>query len=89
MNDVFFGEEQSTWVPALPDPYTDGIYGDVEIHLGFLDRLHVLIDGVVYVNVRTLVEHSPGKMETETRIKVSRWRWPWAKRIQLGVVERE
>jgi hypothetical protein len=89
VDDVFFGEEQASWVPALPEPYKDGIYSDIEIRLGWRERLHALIDGIVYVNVRTLVEHSPGKMETETRVKVSRWFWPWAKRLELGTVERE
>lgn len=88
MHETAFSELPG-WVTALPEPYQDGIYTDVEIHLDWRGRLRMLITGTVYVNVRTLVEHSPGLMETETRVSVPEWRLPWAKRLELGVVERE
>lgn len=84
-------DDDSTEFPGygaeLPEPYEDAVCNDIEIHFDWRDRLKVLLGGTVHVDVRTLVEHRPGKMETATRVNVVR-RWPWQKTI-LFVAERE
>lgn len=55
-----------------PGPYNDGIVSNVEIQLGWRDRLRILFGATIYLSVDTLCEFPPGRVESKTRISVKK-----------------
>ena len=65
----------------LPGWAEDRIYNDVHVHIGWVDRLRVLFQGELIVDVRNTVEHAPGRIETETGVRLPHRCWPWHKHL--------
>lgn len=64
----------------LPEWAEDRISTHVDVHLGWQDRLRILVTGVCFVRAETSVEHSPGRMEVTSTASVARVVWPWTRK---------
>lgn len=67
----------------------DRVYIHSDVHLGWWDRVRVLVKGELTIVSETDVQYAPGRCESVSRVQVPRWRWPWARRMELGYAEVE
>lgn len=77
-------------LPERPDWAKDQIKNDVQIFLGWRDRLKILFGFSIDVDVFTNCENVPGRVEAIVGIAVRRplW-WPRRNRLGYGFVEVE
>lgn len=69
----------------LEDWAADRMFTYVDLHLGWRDRLRMLAQGVVHLEVVHSVEHQPGRILTwPTTMRFDRIRWPWTKTVVGG-----
>lgn len=74
----------------LPEPYKDAIHATVDIHLDWLDRVRVLLFGVVSVRVTTLCENKPGMVESKSEVTVRRsWGFLRRRSADVGYIAEE
>lgn len=59
----------------LPNGFADRITTEGTVHLGFVDRLKVLLGEPVTIRVEHTCEHSPGKVEPYTFTEPLLWPW--------------
>ena len=74
-------------IPEKPEWAEDQLMHDIEIHLGWKDRIKTLLGFTINVEMYINVEHAPGRMEGTTDISIRRplW-WPRRNRLKYGIV---
>ena len=65
----------------LPEWAEDRIYTEVVCYIGWFDRLRLLVQGKLTVEVRNTVEHAPGKIQTESACRFPHACFPWHKHM--------
>ena len=79
-------DETSEWI-GLPEWAKDAVYSDIDVHLGFWDAVKLLWFRQFNITVKTSTEVRQARIESTSRVRIPRLRWPWEKRMQLGVAE--
>lgn len=72
---------------GMPEWAEDRIYSHTNIVFSWRDRFRLLLTGKCWLEVKTTVEHAPGRMESTSQVHVLGRHWPWQRRGGLGYAE--